>query len=862
VISTTTTTTTTTQQCLDMAFFTSNLADASMEMADDNGDINDADAVTSSPYWRIRDMAHELVSSRIVEKSLSSSSSKRNKAQSEMSVSSLFDVDTCLARIRRDKAAVIRNAFEAAATAVLESFEKQTKEEETENELSFNESDLPAVLLDCKKLDDLRTESLVRAHDNKDWAKRKTSKLPVVGGSSSLSPTSRATGNTKTTSATATSATATTTTPTVKVKKAPTGTDSVKKAASSSTKDAPKFTRNTPASSAAALDSRLTSSRAILCTAANVAFDSLTPPHPIAGYEVDVSDVPQNPNRNQNSGSVSSSVSNMGAVVVEARTLGQRVESVAENAARRSARRYQFRKENIRYDHPKKSFLKVKNPFAWKEDNGAEDDGEDTDDESIFLPRQESITEAWGTVCLPRLLSVLMTGAGHAVYHDARWSSRHGRIASLLDELSRTEKSFGPHLIMTTEPELERFGQEFHGVNGHVRLLSTVNTESLRALKYTGSSEQRTKLRKQFPDATGLPEAPFHVIITSYANFLRDYLHFCHMPFEAVVIDDGVSWMSAAQADPNSPMGQLWENAIWSKSDQQIGLAGTFYKDWDYSVEDFDEETLKEAWIGLTARHRIITSSTLRIHSRSSVDLVPVSGLVNFVAPHYADVVREEWDRSRITTDAASMEHFRKLLTRSFVVHDPNSDEKDTFELAMRALKGQLSPPDRSDDPVAPELIPDETFVSDGKVAFSRRSALQWLGTPATSFLRYELGSVSFEHILDAMKISGVHGHLCEEIVTASSTTSSGATGQVTGTLAYRLAVRCGRHFGSEQGLRQHLSALHAPPGTWLCRTCGDDCITSQARTHHERSCGQPNGEFVKRFVFSYCQCFIFFWCS
>ena len=67
--------------------------------------------------------------------------------------------------------------------------------------------------------------------------------------------------------------------------------------------------------------------------------------------------------------------------------------------------------------------------------------------------------------------------------------------------------------------------------------------------------------------------------------------------------------------------------------------------------------------------------------------------------------------------------------------------------------------------------------------------------------------------------------------------------------MAFRYGVRCGRHFGSEQGLRQHTAAQHAPPGTWLCRTCGSDCITSQARTHHERSCGQPNGKFGLRSV-------------
>ena len=141
-----------------------------------------------------------------------------------------------------------------------------------------------------------------------------------------------------------------------------------------------------------------------------------------------------------------------------------------------------------------------------------------------------------------------------------------------------------------------------------------------------------------------------------------------------------------------------------------------------------------------------------------------------------------------------------------------------------------------------PEVVPDDVFVADGKINFSRRNALSWLGPRESSWLRYELGKSQLQHILDSMKISNRHGHFCEEICSASSTTSSGATGQVAGTMAYRLAIRCGRHFGSEQGLRQHVSALHAPAGTWLCRTCGNDCITSQARTHHERSCGTPGG--------------------
>jgi hypothetical protein len=159
----------------------------------------------------------------------------------------------------------------------------------------------------------------------------------------------------------------------------------------------------------------------------------------------------------------------------------------------------------------------------------------------------------------------------------------------------------------------------------------------------------------------------------------------------------------------------------------------------------------------------------------------------------------------------------------------------------MKTLKGDMPESIRcKNDPEVPEEISDERFIADGKVASSRRSALQWLGPVEDSWLRYELGTVSFEPILAAMKASLMHGHICEEITTASSVTT-GFTGQIIGNLAFKLGVRCGKCFSSEQGLRQHHSTHHAPPGTWLCRTCKVDCITSQARTHHERSCGQPS---------------------
>jgi hypothetical protein len=52
------------------------------------------------------------------------------------------------------------------------------------------------------------------------------------------------------------------------------------------------------------------------------------------------------------------------------------------------------------------------------------------------------------------------------------------------------------------------------------------------------------------------------------------------------------------------------------------------------------------------------------------------------------------------------------------------------------------------------------------------------LAMPRRSWLRYELGKNERQAYLDAMKITNNHGAVCEEITTASSTTS-GASGQV-----------------------------------------------------------------------------------
>lgn len=367
---------------------------------------------------------------------------------------------------------------------------------------------------------------------------------------------------------------------------------------------------------------------------------------------MDVTDIPQNP---ANQEGFSSTV-NMGNVVVEAQALGQRAIAVAINVSRRSAQRYQYRKDNLRFDLRRnngRNFFRMKNPFQWKK-SGDHDDEElamaQLEETAIpYQPQPDAVTEAWSENCLPRFLSILKSGGSHSLYHDLEWWTRHGRIANLFQVMAQEQANYGTHLIITTEPEVIRFAQEFQPVNRHQTLLNTVNAESLRALAYSGNGEQRRLLRHFFSKATGLVDSPYHVLITSYKAFLEDYLHFCQVPFETVILDDGASWMAAARGDPNSPIGMLWDTAIWSTKDH-VGLAGTSFKRWDFMVDEIPLQAQKEAWIGLTARNRVLTASVMDVQQRSTVDVIPVSGLVFFVAPHFATAVREEWDRSRIHT--------------------------------------------------------------------------------------------------------------------------------------------------------------------------------------------------------------------
>ena len=807
---------------------------------------------------------------------------KRASSSESLALSSAdeFQVEDSIEYVRNHKMADVHSAFESAASAVLQAIVRKMQHEDhrlenysiRENDDDFDEEDddndsapildLPPSLTDKQRIATLRQAAFTRSLENKEWAKKRVSKAQTVTTvdtalmETNEAPAKRGGRKRKSEAQTVAPDGETIVSPSGAAQLIPdTNTSSNNSSVPSS---GPKFTRNTPASSAAALDHRFTNSRAILCAAGNLVMAALTPE--LEGHELEPNDVPQKKTH--------ASV-NLAAVLVDANVYAQRTIAIVENAVKRSDMRNKYRQKNARYNYKNnfhqnndqnKYYLQLPNLFGWREESESSSawseftfDGEDI---VPYRPNELCLTEPWLSFCLPRLQAIIEKGSGHVLYHDVQWFSRHGRLAHFLKTLNRPdrmeqdkdqvqyERSFGPHLIVTTHPDTTKFAQEFHDMRCHLPIVfdrCDEDNNHLRVLLYDGTKDQRRKLRRHFSQATGAAEASFHVIVVSYTMFLKDYLHFCQVPFEVVILDEGASWMAASHGDPNSSLATVWEQGIWGRH-QHAGVAGGVVvgDPWDFTVDEIPEAAMKDACIGLTARHRIMTASHLVAENRSSIELLPISGVVSLLAPIFATVVQEEWDRSNIAKDADSMQHFRKLVARSMVIHHESSPLRDMHEMALLGLEGQLGFTERFGDPITPDFVSDDDFVAAEKVTFSRRVYLSWLGTKSVDWLRYELGSSDFQHILDAMKVSSKHGHFCEEITTASSTTSSGATGQVGGTMAYRLAVCCLRHFGSEQGLRQHISAQHAPPGTWLCRTCGSDCVTSQARTHHERTCGQP----------------------
>jgi len=232
---------------------------------------------------------------------------------------------------------------------------------------------------------------------------------------------------------------------------------------------------------------------------------------------------------------------------------------------------------------------------------------------------QKESNSLWNTICKPRFLQILNyhpspslihgengkdptnfantsssscattscdRNGGHVIYHDVDWTGRTHRIADILYTMASTHDNFGPHLILCTSDQVPAWEMSFAGLGCFS--LPSLSSTILRALSYTGTKRQRHNvLPYLYATAVGssssscsfvetstyLPNAPYHVVITSYKIFLQDFVPLCQIPWQIVILDDGMSWLGTAHFDPNGKIGRSWD-AIFSKSDGWAGLAG------------------------------------------------------------------------------------------------------------------------------------------------------------------------------------------------------------------------------------------------------------------------------------------------
>mmetsp|Transcript_13247 Transcript_13247/g.15409 ORF Transcript_13247/g.15409 Transcript_13247/m.15409 type:complete len:1475 (+) Transcript_13247:140-4564(+) len=903
----------------------------------------------SPTSWRTRDPIYSLIACRrkILETRNISHTHDRPSTQQEPSSSflppwnnhnvslmacpdaiqsNIFHVDSILhdAKYDDEKIFIIQNAFNSAANSVIKALKYQERRRVNKNALmisppspSLNQQQ-PPILEVLQKLDEIKNECFDMALNNssnksskrnsstknvkkQDSAASKTKKRRTINqnddGGGGEKPASSDLGKSNPTN--------------TSFYTLPNSNEKTKQASTTTSSSCAANSNNLTVHLAGSnnTDSRSTVSRAILCAAATLVFEKLTPK--LDGMDdIDVLDVPQNKhnnyidNDNPDETKVGSSSKkqdfrqeiNMGAVTMSAEIFAKRaMEQVCyflkETKLRRKWRmdcaKRELTRKGIAFTSKSKKgklstgsrgvngvlekWLACKDRCKFDGANCVTESSDDEGDTFELNNRQmESIeTEEWTERCLPRLLDIMQVGPGHAILNDLQWNTRFHRVAQILTGLgtssqdsspatsdygtngkSKFEPNYGPHLIITAEAYYASFMSTMAPFD-----YSLTNDAPfyLRSLGYNGGKSKRRRIRKEHFTPigfSGIPDAPYNVIVTTYESFIQDYIHLCQIPFQAVILDDGMSWLGCANYDPNGQLGKVFDKGIWNQSDYHAGLTSMNNDDWDFSLDvnadgsivdlkdkigDVESKRNERKSLGLSARHRIIIASSMHSIYRDTVYTAPVPGLLSHFIPQLVDVIKEEWDRSRIQNCVESIEHIRKLVCRGVVVYSGyNESSENMYEMALATMAGKLDSTDVYDTHSG--SISTDQMISDGKIVQSRRSAASWLrpGSP----IRYELGSTPLDPIINAMKAKAASGFICEEIVTASSLTSSGAGGTISGAAAYKSAVRCGRTFASEQGLRQHISALHAPPGTWLCRRCSIDCGTSQARTHHERSCG------------------------
>jgi len=674
--------------------------------------------------------------------------------------------------------------------------------------------------------------------------------------------------------------------------------------------------------------SRSNLSKAILCAVASLVFKELTPPlfHDYGDdrdtEDIDVLNIPQNksnhklqlhgsnldvvvPSKEKDNHGDGGPGLNMGQVTLSAEMYSKRIVEQVQGVILRNERRRRWRiicaqndlkkKEKwlclSSHSNPLDQYLKwndllVDSPCEKSDELSQllDEDSASADKNGTICGRFEDLEtessprisvkedEEWAMGCLPRILSIMKTGSGNVIFHDMKWTSRYNRIVQVLGAIGKSmekkesyEANHGPHLIITTEIDIDAFMSMLGPISYCAsRQEMESRTEPLtscflRGLKYHGSPSLRRSLRERHFGAvslSGLANSPFSVIVTTYQTFLQDYAHFCQIPFEVVVMDDGMSWLSLAHFDPNGQLGKVYNMAIWSKNDNYAGLAGK-NTDWDFSADIAPDGMMVAGSInddkvyplfGLTARYRFLVASSMHSKYGDVIYKAPVQALLSFVFPHFFDVVKEEWDRNKMNNCKESIEYIRSMLCRVIVVYSGSGQPftpREMYSLAMAAMLGRESALKKSEDiySIKAKKVLTENLIAEGKITSSRRFVSSWLRT--SSPIRFELGTASLTPTTDAFKTGSTNaGFLCEEIVTACSLKSPGSSVEDYATHTFKPALRCGRRFATEQGLRQHVAAFHAPPGTWLCRTCAADCATSQARTQHERSCGSKRLDF------------------
>ena len=463
----------------------------------------------------------------------------------------------------------------------------------------------------------------------------------------------------------------------------------------------------------------------------------------------------------------------------------------------------------------------VTNPFANDENDMTDVEGAYSDDnQSVGTKLSQydlSNDKQWTGICKPQLMAILKTGAGNAVIHDREWTCRAFRIVNLLQNLAVPQPSaipsgqsdngvvywndvrmagksspslvrgypnYGPHLIVTpTEEDLDTFIAVFHqtgksgekGLKNRSDVIKTNPDEvQLRALSYQGDGSCRRRLRKHFTKSfDGLPSSAYHVVVTTYADFVEDYAHFCRMSFQAVVMDDGMSWLGCAHYDPQGVVGKVWNSAIWSKNQGQLtsrknDVFGEVEKKSKASSSKKDSETKddRKLQVGLTARHRILVASRMHARYRGQVYKAPVPGLLSFLTPQFTDIIRDDWDRSKVYNCKKSMEHIRSLVARSVVVYSGGGKLTASLKLTLLSMNGELVEQFSSN---AQEDEGLDEWLKRHKITQSRKFASAWFRP--SSPMRRSFGKISLDPIMTSVKKSNAQGFVCEEVATASSLT-------------------------------------------------------------------------------------------